>query len=891
MIQKVRSYLKEHYPLILSFWGPIILMLGYFIYRKMYPFGTSSILTVDMGQQYVDFFQFFRRTILHSPSSFFYTFSKAIGGEMLGEWAYYLLSPFNLILLFFPSKTIMAGIIVITLLKYGCAGYTFGRLLSKRNLKKGLLIPTFSTAYAFMGWSIANQLNLLWIDAIVFLPLIILGLLNLLDHKKGYAYSLWLAVMLIVNYYMAYMICLFLILFFIWYIADTFETWKTCFKKLWLFISRSLISVGIAAALLLPTFYSLQSSKGQYTQDQISAKLEYNPLKMLTKFVLGSFDFKQMPSGYPNLFVSSLVLFTFIMFFFNKKFSIKSRLTALVISIFFIVSMCFEPLDLLWHGMQFPVWYPYRFTFVVSFWMIFLAAKSFDKFNFSPTWWQIWLAFLLEAGILGYSWLKLNKVSYLNKTTLIFSALFAVLTLLLLSIAPKNNPNNIRNVFLYIIVMVEMTANVAFSLNNISYLSASEYSVPTASLSKDTQLLKKLDSSMYRTGQTYSRTKNDGIANGFNSGSYFSSALEKSIPDFYGQIGNPDGDNYVTYSNGTLITDGLLDMKYFFNQKDTSELTGASTTTTLSPLTEKSDLNLYRLVGNNLTTRIYKNPYASSLGYAANSTLKNLTTLYDDPITYQTSWLNAVTGTWPTTKYFTAQNFNEVIFQNATQTVNLTGAVVKRKNTNADSQIIFKFTPKTNNSYYLTLGSGLIGDNVSLYIGNRQLNYYSTFRHTVVVNIANHDKGQEIVITARFKKKTLTLNNFVLYEMNNKLVEQKLKEVKKQAWKIKKHSDRYLSGSISITKSSQIFTTTIPYSKGWHAYVDGKSVSTYKVQNTFLAFDISKGKHTITLSYWPPYLNLGIAISVISLIILFAPALVRRFYKPKLSRASRPYQK
>ena len=43
-MQKVRSYFKEHYPLLLSFWGPLLLMLGYFIFRKMYPFGTSSIL-------------------------------------------------------------------------------------------------------------------------------------------------------------------------------------------------------------------------------------------------------------------------------------------------------------------------------------------------------------------------------------------------------------------------------------------------------------------------------------------------------------------------------------------------------------------------------------------------------------------------------------------------------------------------------------------------------------------------------------------------------------------------------------------------------------------------------------------------------------------------------
>ena len=397
----------------------------------------------------------------------------------------------------------------------------------------------------------------------------------------------------------------------------------------------------------------------------------------------------------------------------------------------------------------------------------------------------------------------------------------------------------------------------------------------------DAATLKKLDQSFYRTGQTYSRTRNDGLALGFNSGSYFSSALEKSIPDFYGQLGNPDGDNYVSYSNGTLISDSLLDMKYFFNQKDSSELTNKDDDLNLNPLTEKNDLNLYQLVTDTKYSRIYRNPYATSLGYLASQNIKTLPILYGDPISYQTNWLNAVTNTWPTTKYFSAQNFNEVVFQNSSQAVNLTGATLKRKNANAAAQVIFKFTPKTNNSYYLTLGNGLINDNVSLFIGNRQLNYYSTFRHTTVVNIANHSKGQEIVITARFKKQTLSLNNFVLYELNNKLAISKLKQVKKQSWQINHYTNRNLVGTITVPKNGDIFTTTIPFSKGWQAKIDGKPVKTFKVQGIFLAFNISKGKHTVSLSYWPPYLNLGIAISLLSLILILIPTVFSKFVKTK----------
>ena len=86
---KMKSFINNKYPFLLSFFGPIVIMLAYFIARHMSPFGSSTILTVDLGQQYVDFFAFFRETLLHHPGSFFYSFSKAIGITYLVHLIYY----------------------------------------------------------------------------------------------------------------------------------------------------------------------------------------------------------------------------------------------------------------------------------------------------------------------------------------------------------------------------------------------------------------------------------------------------------------------------------------------------------------------------------------------------------------------------------------------------------------------------------------------------------------------------------------------------------------------------------------------------------------------------------------------------------------------------------
>ncbi len=76
---------------------------------------------------------------------------------------------------------------------------------------------------------------------------------------------------------------------------------------------------------------------------------------MLSKFVIGAFNFEQMPKGFPNLFIGSLALIGVFLYFISLKIKWRPKLaTAFLVSVFLWLSLCFEPLDLLWHGMQFP---------------------------------------------------------------------------------------------------------------------------------------------------------------------------------------------------------------------------------------------------------------------------------------------------------------------------------------------------------------------------------------------------------------------------------------------------------------------------------------------------------------------------------------------------------
>ena len=199
---------KTYYTL--SILIPSMMILTIFLLFTITPFGNRTWLTIDLGQQYVDFFSYYRDTLLHHPEQFFYSFSKSIGGEMVSLWAYYLMSPFNLLFLVIPTSKIAMGVSLLIFLKLVLSTVSFAVLLDVKFKHRDWTSLLFALSYGFMGYLSANQLNVMWLDALIGLPLIILGVDALLKHRNPLYYVIPLSITILSNYYTGYMICLFL---------------------------------------------------------------------------------------------------------------------------------------------------------------------------------------------------------------------------------------------------------------------------------------------------------------------------------------------------------------------------------------------------------------------------------------------------------------------------------------------------------------------------------------------------------------------------------------------------------------------------------------------------------------------------------------------------------
>ncbi|KRL94268.1 hypothetical protein FD28_GL000413 [Levilactobacillus hammesii DSM 16381] len=848
--------------LALSFSIPIVIMSVYFAYRHMEPFGSNSLLTVDLGQQYVDFFSYFRRAILRDPSSIFFSFSNGLGGEMLGTWAYYLLSPLNWILLFFSGTTLTTGIYFLTVIKYGLGGLAFSWLLIKATKQSGLNAVAFSTMYALMGWFIANQLNIIWMDTIYLLPLVFYGLYSMLRTGKWRTYVIWLTIALVVNYYMAFMICLFMVLQFIVISVDQYTNRHDLFYKVKLFLKTSIVSALLAAFVLLPTWWSLSQSKAQYTVKSVQWKFEYFPFKMISKLFSGTFTFAQMENGMPNLFIGAIALLGALFYFFDNRVKIRTRITAGFITFFLALSMCYQPLDLLWHAGQFPVWYPYRFSFVVGFWLIWLASQTITK-DFEPSWKATLLIFLIVSIGIVYIGLTIKDFKYLQMYQIILGIVFLVLAFILILSPIKHK--GIYPVLFLIVAITDVSTNMVISLDNINYTPQSEYSMYTNRLQVLVNKVQRQDKGFYRIGKTFLRTKGDAFQTGFNGGGVFTSVLPQNIPAFYGHIGSVDGAGFVDYTNGSLLTDSLLNMKYFFHQKVIKS--GAiDITNPLKASANKADLSAYRIIDQTQSVDIYKNSSALPLGYVANRQILSLKNGSQDPTKFQGNWLAALTGNSLNKQIFSVQNFNKITFDNVQKQYKVTEAVFKKVDNSKPASFSLYFKPKTNDSYYLTLGAQLNEKTVSFLLNDKPLAQSNPYRHTVLVSVANHAKGKLQKLTVNLPQPSIHLQNFTLYSLNSSELKTAVDQLKSQPWKIKKHTNRFLIGDVNSTQADQVLNTSIPYSQGWTAKINGKKVKTYKTVDMFTAVKLPKGQSTVSFSYWPPLLNIGVLVSSVTLL-------------------------
>ncbi|WP_237756654.1 YfhO family protein [Levilactobacillus paucivorans] len=861
---------------ILAFCLAFILVVGVFGYWQITPFGNRSLIFSDMGTQYVPMLTDFQHA-LRTLDFRMFSFTHVMGSNLAPTLTYYLMSPYNLIVLLFSSENVPMAVTIIIMAKIASIAATMTWYLQRHFATTARMSLLFGVAFAFCGFVAVNYFDLMWLDALIVLPLVAFGLDQLVRHLRPAAFFWWLLASMLVNYYLGYMTCIFSVCYFIYLLViDRPEGLKTWWQPIKRFVVTAILS-GISAALvLIPTGLSmLQTAKGA----PYAANYKVEPtfgLEAFGQFMVGGTNNSQRLDHAPTLFVSSAIVLLVMVFWVHPAISRRHKWAGAGFLTVLFLGLWIRLFNTFWHLMQAPAGFPFRNVFFFSFVMVILAFAAWQaepreiatKFKWLlPT----GLALLAIVGSLlipvmlrlvtGHSSRMMHyytDISRVHWTSLILGIIYLFITAAIIF----GTRRLWRQWLLGAIVATEVAGNFILAMSTSEF---GHHDVYTRNYMLEKQQMASVQAPK---GQLYRvNNENSIIKRAFESS--YKSYNDSLLFDFYGVSGYNStindrtrktmhrlglgSDNPRRISSGGLtpVTDML------FGVKTSVELATIGATTT----TNSSYVGMGFAVPKSLThtklkfdafgnqEKILQALKPSKTSYWSSATNKV------DQVEHSPYWAGQPTGyTYQHTMYFTA---------------------------------------KTAGPMYLWAPNGAIKYSTMLVDHMPVGPEINMNQHTTLINLGTFKAGQRVRVRFSAYDRGADLG-LELKTLRRPKFKQVVKTVKKHALNLHitdSHWRTELTGSVTGTAKKRWLYVSLPNDGGWHAQVNGRQVTPKRMLHGMTALPIKAGNNDIRLTYRVPGGRAGILLSLIGIVAFSGTAITWRWRDKRASMKNGHFKK
>ena len=843
---------------LLAFFIPIMMMLIISLIYGFYPFGQTSILMADMRYQFVDYFGYLKY-IFFGNDTFAYNFSKTFGGDMLGFSSYYLNSLPNLILLLFPNEYLPAGILLMATLMIGCSGLTFNILLDKLfSTRWASLI--FSTAYAFMGFMLAYFNCVHYFFNIMLLPLIILGLCNMIRTGKiSILYIITLFLSIFTNYYMGYMTCLFSVIFFLYYIAveaESFKKLKEYKNAFFSYVIASCTAAALSAFTLIPVLFSLVGQKSGVGEADLSLSKNFNMIDVFSGLYTSAFH-GNISDGLPIIYCGVSTVVFVILFLVNKKVGKRERIVSTLALAAVLVCFYINALNIIWHGFNAPIGFPYRDSFFFSFLLLFIAYKGFLS---TANGLGLYQGVICVIAYLGYSaYMVLSHNAYVGRDQIVLTGTVIVVVLFFLY--------GFRNKKEYVIPLIAglFLLQGADLLYN-GYVSIGGYFIDLAENPQDysfneyyqfvvqnREILQKIDAEdpgFYRIEKMYRRSLNDAMLFGYNGLSHFSSCETDQVKNFMETLGFRNNENWAYYGHGsTSFADIFMGVRYLLSQYDET------------PKPYECDFVIH-------DKYVYHNPYAMPLAFGMSGYVRALAPERYNMFTYQ----NAIAGAFKNQKYqiYRPVYVSSVDMVNATQD----GNSFRKTDPSQEAYVSYHLIANSKDFIYMYFYAPDLQD-TTMVIDDLEKEPYFTQYGWSIREVGHFDRGEEVEVRVYLDQDEIKIGKALFYYENKEELRRWYEDSNDLGVPLQKITSSHLVGETDFPED-EMLVMTIPYETAWKIRIDGKEVRQEKVMKGLMAVPVQAGKHSIDMRYIPKGLFGGAFVSVIALIFLLTLVIYNR---------------
>ncbi|MBR3779684.1 MAG: YfhO family protein [Clostridia bacterium] len=870
-----------------------VMMLVFYCYN-LFPFGETTILRMDLYHQYGPLFaEFYDRVT--QLKSFLYSWQTGLGSPFLGNFFNYLSSPTAIIMLLLGHENMPEAIAGMIITKAALAAAAFTYYLKKSQDRHDFTTAAFGVLYSMCGYFIAYYWNVMWIDAMVYFPLVILGIENIINKRNPRVYIPFLALTLLSSYYMGFMTCIFSVIYFLVYYFSKYEvsslhvstpyTLGEKEEKIYKFKDKikgslflrsgftfafsSVAAAGLVAASLIPTFLILKSCSATSGTFPTNYESYYSIFDFLANH-LASVEPTIRSSGddvLPNIFCGIATVILVPLYLFTKSVPLKEKVANVALLGIMYFSFNINIVNYIWHGFHYPNDLPYRWSFMYSFILLVLAYKAFTRLHeFSGR-------AILGTGIavLGFIILVQELGSKnVEEITVLISIIFTVTYCLVFALMKdKKYQQSAVAVLLLCCVIGEVScANTdRYSMDQPKSNFVGDYA--------DFKALKEeLDTydggDFYRMDLTYNRARMDPAWYGYNGVSTFSSMAYEKMSNVQSDLGLCG--NYInsyTYHLQTPIYNMMHSLRYVVDN---------------DPNVDVADDYYTELMTHGKFTA-YENKYCLPIGFAVNHDVTNWQTDINNPFTVQSDWFEYATGV---SDVFGMMTIDEIRYYNMEEITSglETGDIYYTKSGEGSGELTFFLTTEEEKHCYLFVDSYDF-DNITINKNGSEHTQYTDEPYIYDLGVVTPD--DEVLVIISIEDSDYGYIDFYPYYINEDALNEGYEILSNQSLNVDSFGETKISGSVSLDNDS-LFFTSIPYDKGWTVKIDGVEIAEedyVALRDAYLCFNIPAGEHTVELSFMPQGLLLGAGVSAFTVIALILAAII--FAKRRKKNVNEPF--
>ena len=807
----------------IAFFVPIIVMLVIFMQRGIFPFGQESFLRTDMYHQYAPFFSEFQYK-LRNGGSLLYSWDIGLGVNFAALYAYYLASPMNWLVVLCPKNLIIEFMTYMIVLKIGLSGLTFAWYLKKRCMTDSIGVGFAGILYALSGYMAAYSWNIMWLDCILLFPVIVYGLEKLVKEGNGFVYCIALGLSILSNYYISIMICIFMVIYFIGLvIMEEFEELEDYGPPVFRFAIYSLLSGALAAVLLLPAFFALQSTASGDSSFPKTVSSYFSIIDMIARHLTGV-ETEIGLDHWPNIYCGVAVLMFFLLYLACQKISMKEKAVYCGMLLIFFASFSTNVLNFIWHGLHYPNSLPSRQSFIYIFLMLFVCfralmyLKEIPKKHINMAFWGSVIFVLLAE--------KLVEAKHFHFA--VFYAAIILLSMYTGLVYMYRNGRPVTAVFLALLLIAgETAANMA--ITSVTITNREVYTKDNEEVQNLMTLLQPSEE-FYRVEKVTRKTKNDGAWMNFPSVSTFSSTAYADLTDFLKRIGCEASTNAYSITGSTPFVDSLLAVKYALYSE------------------EVANTELIAYMKESGGTYLFENLYTLPLGMVL-------------PADVDRDWQYRMSNP--------AEVQNDLC-----QVMGSDDVLVWVDSSTSGTKATF--TPDVPGEYYAYVTNKRVSSVKAVLPGGSKT--FNNVERGFLLELGRLLDGNTVTLISETDKENM---NVEIYRFSDTAMISVYEKMNQYPLKISDWTDTTIDGTVQCDTSGVLFLS-IPYDRGWKAYVDGEEVEIEKIFEAFVSVPVTAGHHTIRLEYFPNGLFQGLLISGSAVLILILLCLGKRMLDKKV---------